>query len=168
MSQQIVIEYIVVGIAPTAQPEELEETLSTGVDHQRLAVITKSTPTQAHEESPIHFIHVHEGLPHDTTDVDHETILGDEAILTDAGGVNVPNISADTRYVSFFTHPEVIDHLAGYPMPSDVVENYNDAIDEGRSVVVYKAQPPEAPAVEQQFKDAGLKNVKTFPSKQTP
>lgn len=165
MTQQLVIEYLVVGIAPTAEPAELERTLSTDpYQQERLAVITRDAPTPDHEESALRFIHVHLGLPHETTDVDHETILGEDGILTDAGGVNLPNISADVRYAGFFAHPEVVDHLGGYPIPADEVENYNEAIEDGRTVILYKCRPPERSTVEQQFKDAGLKHVKSFPS----
>ena len=162
----MVIEYLVVGIAPTAEPAELERTLSRDPYRQdRLAVITREAPTPDHEECALRFIHVHIGLPHETTDVDHDTLLGDSGILTDTGGVNVPNISADVRYAGFFAHPDVVDHLAGYPIPLDEVENYNEAIEAGRTVILYKAQPDEHTTVEQQFKDAGLKNVKSFPSR---
>jgi hypothetical protein len=166
VTQQTIIEFLVVGIAPTAEPAELERVLSADpYKPERLAVMTKDAPTPDHEESALRFIHVHVGLPHETTDVDHETIIGDEAILTDAGGVNVPNISADTRYIGFFAHPEVVDHLSGYPIPADEVENYNEAIEDGRTVVLYKADPSECGTVEKQFKDAGLKHVKSFPSR---
>lgn len=166
MTQQTVIEYLVVGIAPTAEPAELERTLSTDPYKQdRLAVMTRDAPTPDHEESALRFIHVHLGLPHETTDVDHDTILGDSGILTDTGGVNMPNISADVRYAGFFAHPDVVDHLSGYPIPLDEVENYNEAIEDGRTVVLYKALPSEQAGVAQQFKDAGLKNVKSFPSR---
>lgn len=168
MTQKTVIEFLVVGIAPTAEPAELERTLSTDpYKPERLAVMTKDAPTPDHEECALRFIHVHTGLPHETTDVDHETVVGYEGILTDTGGVNVPNISADVRYADFFAHPEVVDHLAGYPIPEDEVENYNEAIEDGRTVVLYKADPPECGTVEKQFKDAGLKNVKSFPSRVT-
>jgi tRNA A58 N-methylase Trm61 len=66
--------------------------------------------------------------------------------------------------VGFFAHPQVIDHLADWDIPEDQVQNYNDALEAGRSVVTYKATASEAAGVEQTFKDAGLKNVKTFES----
>jgi hypothetical protein len=166
MSQQVVFEYLVVGIAPSGDPEQLEDQMSSEtIDHDRLTVVTKDRPTPEHEESPLRFVHVHVGLPHETTDVDHETILGDESILTDAGGVNIPNISADTRHVDFFTHPAVVDHLAGFPIPADEIENYNEAIEAGRCVLLYRAQAQEAQPAQQAFKDAGLKNVKAYQAK---
>ncbi len=166
MAEQVVVQCLVVGITPTTEPDELEKMLTPDVvDHGRLAVVTKDTPTNEHEESPLHFVHVHIGLPHETSDVDHDVLEGDTSILTDAGGVNIPNISADTRYIGFFTHPHVVDHLAGYAIPEDEVENYNDAIEAGRGVALYQARSEEAPKVEQAFKSAGIKHVKTYTTK---
>jgi hypothetical protein len=159
-----VAEHLVTGIAQTSNPEHLEDALcKEHVDCAKMAVITKDEPGDQHHESVLTFMHV--GQDHPTTDVQHDVITGGEAILTNFGDPQVPNISADTRYIGFFAEPHIIDHLADYAIPQDQVQNYNDAIEAGRSVVVYKAEPAEAAAVEQTFKDAGLKNVKTFTTK---
>ena len=158
-------EHLVTGIAQTSNPDHLEDSLCSNesVNCEKLAVITKDAPTDQHHESVLTFMHV--GQDHVTSDVQHDVITGGEAILTNFGDPQVPNISADTRYIGFFAEPHIIDHLSDYDIPKDQVQNYNDAIEAGRSVVVYKAQPQEAPAVAQSFKDAGLKNVKTFETK---
>lgn len=157
-------EQLVTGISPESEPKKIEAALCERpeLDCSKMAVITKDTPTRAHSESVINFIHA--GDYAQTSDVSHDVIRGDTAIMTDAGGVNVPGISSDTRYIGFFAQPHIIDHLADWPIPQDQIENYNEAIEEGRSVVTYKTPPSEAPQVEQAFKDAGLKNVKTFDS----
>ena len=158
-------EHLVTGIAQSSDPAHLENALCAeeAVDCDKLAVITKDEPTDQHHESVVTFMHVGQG--HATSDVQHEVITGGESILTNFGDPQVPNISADNRYIGFFAEPHIIDHLADYAIPQDQVQNYNDAIEAGRSVVVYKADKAEAPGVEQTFKDAGLKNVKTFTSK---
>lgn len=157
-------EHLVTGIAQTSNPEHLEDALcKETVDCDKLSVITKDAPTDQHHESVLTFMHV--GQEHATSDVQHEVIAGGESILTNWGDPQVPNISSDNRYVGFFAEPHIIDHLADYAIPEDQVQNYNDAIEAGRSVVVYKATPNESAAVEQTFKDAGLKNVKTFQTK---
>jgi hypothetical protein len=155
----------VTGISQTSDPEHLEDTLCSKptVNCEKVSVITKDSPTDDHHESVLTFMHV--GQAHATSDVQHEVIVGGESILTNFGDPQVPNISSDLRYVGFFAEPHIIDHLSDYAIPEDQVQNYNDAIEAGRSVVLYKAEPHEAPAVEQTFKDAGLKNVKTFKGK---
>lgn len=158
-------EHLVTGIAQTSDPQNLENALCGNeiVNCDKLAVITKDAPTDLHHESMLTFMHV--GQDHTTSDVQHDVIAGGESILTNWGDPQVPNISSDMRYVGFFAEPHIIDHLADYAIPQDQVQNYNDAIEAGRSVVVYKAEPAEASGVEQTFKDAGLKNVKTFTTK---
>ncbi len=154
-------EHLVTGIAQSSDPGDLETALpNPPVDPEKVAVITKDAPTDLHHESMLNYMHVGQGHP--TSDVQHEVIAGGESILTNFGDPQVPNISADSRYIGFFAEPHIIDHLADYAIPQDQVQNYNDAIEMGRSVVVYKAEPHEAADVEQTFKDAGLKNVKTF------
>lgn len=158
-------EHLVTGIAQTSDPTHLEDALCNkeAVNCDKIAVITKDQPRQEHQESVLSFLHV--GQEHATSDVAHEVIVGGESILTNLGDPQVPNISQDYRYVGFFAEPHIIDHLADWAIPEDQAQNYNDAIEAGRSVVVYKAAPGEAPGVEQTFKDAGLKNVKTFETK---
>ena len=155
-------DHLVTGIAQSSDPEHLENALCAKetVDCEKLAVITKDAPTDLHHESVLTFMHVGQG--HATSDVQHEVVTGGSSILTNFGDPQVPNISADNRYIGFFAEPHIIDHLANWPIPQDQVQNYNDAIEAGRSVVTYKANTDEAPGVEQTFRDAGLKNVKTF------
>lgn len=154
-------EHLVTGIAQTSAPQELHTMLCNVLDCQRVVVITSDSPGSEHENALMSFIHAGDAQ---TTDVSSDVIRGNAAIMTDAGGVNIPGISSDSRFIGYFAHPHVIDHLSGWPIPKDQVDNYNDAIEAGRSVVTVKASADEAPQIEQVFKDAGLKNVKTFQS----
>ena len=156
-------EKLVAGIAQSSDPGTLEDVLckTPSVNCDKLAVITKDSPTTEHEESLVTFMHVGQG--HTTTDAPHDVITGGTGILTILDA-QVPNISSDNRYIGFFAEPHIIDHLGDWPIPEDQVQNYNDAIEAGRSVVTYKAKADEAPGVEQTFRDAGLRNVKTFES----
>jgi len=159
-------EKLVAGIEQSSNPGQLEDALcsTTNVNCDKLAVITKDAPSTDHEESIVTFMHVGQG--HTTTDTAHDVITGSTGILTSMDP-NVPNISSDNRYIGFFAEPHIIDHLADWPIPEDQVQNYNDAIEAGRSVVTYKASGDEAPGVEQTFRDAGLRNVKTFETPKT-
>lgn len=158
-------EHLVTGIAQTTNPAELQGALCDVLDCHRVIVITSDSPGAEHENSMMNFIHAADMAQ--TTDTSSDVIRGSAAIMTNLDGVNVPGISSDTRFVGYFAHPHIIDHLADWPIPTDQVQNYNDAIEAGRAVVTYKASPDEAPAAEQAFKDAGLKNVKTFGAAKT-
>lgn len=155
-------EHLVTGIAQTAAPKELEGALCNLLDCNKVVVITSDSPSAEHDNAMLSFIHASESAQ--TTDTSGDVIRGNTGIMTNTGGVNIPGISADTRFIGYFAHPHVIDHLADWPIPQDQVQNYNDAIEAGRSVVTYKADPAEVPQVEAAFKEAGLKNVKTFTS----
>ena len=151
---------LVTGIAQSSDPSELEETLCKKVDCSRVSVITRDARTAGHDDSLLNFMHV--GQEHTTTDTVHDVITGGTGIMTNFSGPEIPNISADTRYVGFFAEPHIIDYLKDVPIPEDQVQNYNDAIEAGRSVVTHPVEAHEAAEVEQKFKDAGLRNVKTF------
>lgn len=155
---------VVTGIAPTSNPQELEDTfegITNIVQTDKLTVITGEPRTQAHDESPIHFVHT-AGPEHVTSDAAHDVISGNEAILTSIDGTQVPGISADSRYMGFFEEPHIIAQIGDLPIPEDERENYADALEEGHSIVVYKSEVPDTTAAENAFKDAGLKKVKTY------
>ncbi|GAC1613716.1 MAG: hypothetical protein NVS9B12_14840 [Vulcanimicrobiaceae bacterium] len=155
-------EHLVTGIAQTSAPDELHTMLCDILDCSRVVIITSDSPSKEHDNAMMSFIHAADSAQ--TTDTSSDVIRGSAAIMTNIDGVNVPGISSDSRFVGYFAHPHIIDHLSDWPIPKDQVDNYNEAIDAGRSVVTFKAAPAEAPKVEQAFKDAGLKNVKTFES----
>jgi len=153
-------EHLVTGIAPTSKPSQIEEMLCSVLDCNRVVIISQYSAGEHQENSALNFIHAANDAQ--TTDTSSDVVRGNAAIMTNLDGVNVPGISSDTRFVGYFAHPKIIDHLGDWPIPRDQVDNYNEAIEAGRAVVTYKAAPEDAPQVEQTFKDAGLKNVKTF------
>jgi hypothetical protein len=157
-----VADRLVVGIANTSDPAKIEEHLAVSniEPTDKLAVITNSHLAE-HDDSPVHFIHP-AGPEHTTTDAPHEVITGGEAILTTTDGTQVPNISADSRYMGFFAEPRIVDFMEDFEIPDSERQNYNEAIAEGRSVVVYKAAEHEAKPVEESLREAGLKNVRTY------
>ena len=155
-------QHLVTGISPETEPKKIEDALCARqpVDCSRVHLI-KGAPAEEHTASILQSIHSSEYAQ--TSDVSHDVIRDDTAITTEAGGVNVPGISSDSRYVGFFAQPHIVDHWADW-ISEDQIQNYNDAIAAGRAVVTYEAEPSEAPQVEQALKDAGIKNVKTFES----
>jgi hypothetical protein len=142
-------EYVVAGIARTSDPAQLEKILMgcAELNSERLAVITKAQLTTAHDESPLRFV--------------HSTGSG---MSTGSGGTGVPGISSggSVNLSSLAGRGHAPNYLRNIAIPRDVAENYNIAIDEGRSVVTYRANPDESSAAEQTFRSCGLVNVKTF------
>ena len=65
--------------------------------------------------------------------------------------------------VSSFSETEAApDYLSGVAIADDEVDNYNEAIEEGRAVAVYSAAGGDMTAAEAAFKAAGHKNVRSF------
>jgi hypothetical protein len=80
----------------------------------------------------------------------------------------VPGVGGSGASLSAFAHSGATDYLGGLPfIPVDEAANYNIAIAEGRSLVTYKASAEEAASIEGSFREAGLRKVKTFKSKET-
>lgn len=138
----------VTGIAPTQEVSELETMLGkmSGLDRSKFVVITSAERTDDYDDSFINFAHAG----------------GDDRQFEGDGSSRVPGIS-DSSALGYLGHHNVVQHVGTLPIPGDEADNYNDAIDEGRSVVAYPVDG-DAGAVEAAFKSAGLAHVKTFRS----
>lgn len=143
----------VTGIAQTQDVDELEKLLGgiAGVDHDKFVVITKCERTDEHDDSFLEFAHAAE-------------VEGTNNLILDGGGTGVPDINRPgTIQLGYLGHPHVVQHCGNLPIPEDEADNYNDAIDNGRSVVAYPVDGDPA-AVQTAFHNAGLAHVKTFRS----
>ena len=141
----------VTGIAQTQDVNELEKLLGgiAGLDHDKFVVITKCDRTDEHEDSFLEFAHAAE-------------VEGTNALILDGGGTRVPDINQPgTIQLGYLGHPHVVQHCGNLPIPEDEADNYNDAIDNGRTVVAYPVDG-DAAAAESAFRNAGLARVKTF------
>jgi hypothetical protein len=138
----------VTGIAPTQNVNELETLLSgmSGLDRSKFVVITKASREEDdYDDSFINFTHVG----------------GDDHQLEGDGSSHVPGINPSTPGLGYLGHRNVVQHVGTLPIPDDEADNYNDAIDDGRSVVAYPAEG-DAATIDAAFKTAGLKHVKIF------
>ncbi|HTU69743.1 MAG TPA: hypothetical protein VMF11_05430 [Candidatus Baltobacteraceae bacterium] len=136
----------VTGIAPTQDVGELEKLLGgiAGVDRSKFVVITSAEPSDEHDDSFLQFAHV-----------------DDDALILDGGGTRVPDLETHTTSLGYLGHPHVVHHVGTLPIPDDEADNYNDAIENGRTVVAYPVDG-NASGVETAFHGAGLAHVKTF------
>jgi hypothetical protein len=144
----------VTGIAQTQDVTEIEKVLGsmTGLDHSKFVVITKCERTDEHDDSFITFIHA-------VADAE-----GANRLIYSGGGTEVPQIDEPgTIQLGYLGHPHVIQHCGNLPIPEDEADNYNDAIDNGRTVVAYPVDG-DAASVQTAMHNAGLAHVKTFAS----
>lgn len=146
-------EFLVTGIAPAKDAAQAAQMLEgAALDESRLSMVTKTSgPSLAARDD-------HSGGP---------SLSSSSTIMTGSSGTGVPGVGgANASLSSFSGHGGAPDYLGGVPLiPADQAANFNIAIAEGRTLVMYKAAPDEAPAVEAAFRAAGLRNVKIFKPK---
>lgn len=137
----------VTGIALTESVSELETMLGgvAGVDRAKLSVITTVDRSNEHDCSFLDFIHTN-----------------DDRIITSSGGTGVPGINSDGKRLGYLGLEHVQNRLGKLPIPEDEADNYNDALDEGRSVIAYECTGADTAAIEAAFHSAGVRHIKTF------
>ncbi len=152
---------LVIGIFPDADAKALEDALlAQQIDPSKVKVFAGDGDDS--ESSTLDFIEVF-------SDTESITGLSDDmtrgtGVLADSGGTAVPGITGpDPGFRAYFPEEGVSKHyLDGFPVPDDEVDNFDDAIADGRAVVLY----PDAGADEQKiaaaFKAAGLQNVRSY------
>lgn len=152
---------LVIGIFADSDAKAIEDALSAQqIDLSKVKVFAGDGDDS--EASTLDFIEVF-------SDTESITGLSDDmtrgtGVLADSGGTAVPGVTGpDPRFKAFFPEEGESKHyLDGFPVPDDEVENFDDAIADGRAVVVY----PDAGADEQKiaaaFKAAGLQNVRSY------
>jgi hypothetical protein len=146
-------QYLVTGIAPAdAQLAQLLAGVS--LDEARLSTISKASAAARAAAGGEHL-----GGP---------SFSSSSMIMTGSGGTGVPGVGGSNASLSAFGgHGSVPDYLGGVPLiPHDQAQNFNIAISEGRTLVMYKAAPEEAAQIEAAFRNAGLRNVKVFKPKE--
>jgi hypothetical protein len=151
---------LVIGIYPTSDAKALEDALSAQqVEVGKLKVL--ASDGQNTESSTLQFI--------DVLTAEEANSLADDmtrgtGILPDSGGTAVPGLSApDVRFDVFEHHGGTTDHyLSAFPVPDDEVDNYDEAIDDGRAVVIYPDPGDDAPKIAAAFEAAGLLNVRSY------
>lgn len=147
---------MIVGILPESDPKAIETALAqTGLDAKSFTVVTKCDQTAEHDLSVLDFVHV--GRAQDSNDFSDDLTRG-TGMMTDSGGTAVPGIGG--RHLDFadFSHGGPIGSIAGLPIPPDQIQNYFDALSDGRTVVAY----PAADDVDAKLRAAGVKNVQVF------
>jgi hypothetical protein len=152
----------VTGIVPTESITELEATLGAvaGIDRSKLSVITKAERSYEHDSSFLNFVHA--GGPQIDSDVVGSLAGGASGPSIGTDGTGVPGIGAPSRSLGFLGSQRVAQKVGTLPIPADEADNYNDALEDGRCVIAYEADPASATAVETAFRNAGVRKVKTF------
>ncbi len=155
---------LVVGIFPEPDPKGLESALSAQkIDLSKVKVVGGDPSAANDEPSQLEFVDVIEDMESNSLSDD---MTRGEGVLPDSGGTTVPGIGGAGRQPTLesFTHYDdpTRRYFAAFAIPSDEVDNFGDAVAEGRSVVLYLDAGADAPAVAAAFRAAGLRNVRAY------
>lgn len=153
---------LVVGIFPGTDPQALESALAAQqVDLTRVKVVSTNVTDDQQERSQLDFVDVIADMQDNSLADDMTRGLG----VWDETGTGVPGVG-DGRQARLdqFQHRDdpARAYLAGYDIPSDEVDNFGDAVAEGRAVVLYSDAGSDAQTVAAAFKAAGLRNVRAY------
>jgi hypothetical protein len=152
---------LVVGIFPGSDAKELESALAAhNIDLSKVKVVRSSAGDSDDEPSQLEFVDVMEDLELNSRDDDMTQGVG----VWDETGTNVPGIGGRQPTLDSFRHRDdpTRSYLAAYPIPSDEIDNFGDAIAEGRAVVLYSDAGNDEQAIADAFRAAGLRNVRAY------
>jgi rhodanese-related sulfurtransferase len=157
-----VSQRLVVGIFAGTDGAAIESALSgQQIDLSKVQVLrSASASTPEDESSELNFIDVVESMESNSLADDMTKGMG---IMGDAGGTGVPmGRDIGPSLSSFESSGETNNYLSGLSVPDDEVENFNDAIEDGRAVVVYPDAGTDADKIAAAFRAAGLRNVRSY------
>ena len=113
------------------------------------------------DESKLEFVDV-------INDMDSNSLSDDmtrgTGVLDDASGTSVPGLGGRQATLdSFSSQPDdKRAYFSGFSIPSDEVDNFGDAVADGRAVVLYPDAGADAEKIAAAFKAAGLRNVRAY------
>jgi hypothetical protein len=155
-----VTDRLVVGIYPDTDPKALENALEAQqLDLSKIKVV--GGRAEDPDESKLEFVDVIEDM--DSNSLSDDMTRG-TGILGDSGGTSVPGLGGRQASLESFSTPEGASRMyfSGFPIPGDEVDNFSDAVADGRAVVLYSDPGADAEKVAAAFKAAGLRNVRAY------
>jgi hypothetical protein len=153
---------LVVGIFSGSDPKALEGALAAQqIDLSKVKVVSTNVTDDDEGSSRLEFVDVIADMQDNSLADDMTRGLG----VWDETGTGVPGVG-DGRQATLdqFGHRDdpTRAYLAGYDIPSDEVDNFGDAVAEGRAVVLYSDAGADSQSVAAAFKAAGLRNVRAY------
>jgi rhodanese-related sulfurtransferase len=151
---------LVVGIFPGTDAKALEGALSAQqLDLSKVKVV--SGRAEDDDECQLEFVDVIEDMEDNSYSDQMEHGLG---MLDDSSGTGVPGLTSPTERYEPIGHQESAcrKYFTGFDIPSDEIDNFEDAVADGRAVVLYPDAGSNSEAVAAAFKAAGLRNVRSY------
>jgi len=154
-----VAEGLIVGIFPQSDPKALESALAAQkIDLSKVKVVSGSAGDT--DSTALEFVDVVEDMEGNSLSDDMTRGMG---IMGDSGGTGVPGIGGRQATLDSFSHHGATSrYFSGFAIPPDEVDNFDQAVAEGRAVVLYPNAGADAQAVATAFRAAGLRNVRSY------
>jgi rhodanese-related sulfurtransferase len=152
---------LVVGIFAGSDPAAIESALSgQQIELSNVKVLrSASASTPEEDASELDFVDVIEDMDSNSLSDDMTKGMG---IMGDSGGTGVP-MGRGSSLSEFSSRGGASrNYLAGLAVPADEAENFNEAIEAGRSVIAYPNAGADADKVAAAFRAAGLRNVRAY------
>ena len=152
-------EGLIVGIFPQSDPKALESALAAQkIDLSKVKVVSGSAGDT--DSTALEFVDVVEDMEGNSLSDDMTRGMG---IMGDSGGTGVPGIGGRQATLDSFSHHGATSrYFSGFAIPPDEVDNFDQAVAEGRAVVLYPNAGADAQAVATAFRAAGLRNVRSY------
>jgi hypothetical protein len=149
---------LVVGIFPEADAKTLEGALSAQqIDLSKVKVVAGRAEDP--DESQLEFVDVIEDMESNSLSDDMTQGVG----VFDETGTNVPGLGGREPTLESFEEPEPSKrYFASFAIPDDEVDNFSDAVADGRAVVLYPDAGSDAEKIVAAFRAAGLRNVRAY------
>ncbi|MGA8099001.1 MAG: hypothetical protein WB810_10110 [Candidatus Cybelea sp.] len=149
---------LVVGIFPEANAKTLEGALSAQqVDLSKVKVVAGRAEDP--DESQLEFVDVIEDMESNSLSDDMTQGVG----VFDETGTNVPGLGGRQPTLESFAEPEPSKrYFTSFAIPDDEVDNFTDAVADGRAVVLYPDAGQDAEKIVAAFRAAGLRNVRAY------
>lgn len=151
---------LVVGISPDPDAKALESALAAQqVDLSKVKVV--GGRAEDPDESQLEFVDVIADMESNSLSDDMTRGTG---IMGDSGGTAVPGLGGRQTSLEAFSSQSGASrvYFSGFAIPSDEVENFSDAVADGRAVVLYPDAGADAEKIAAAFKAAGLRNVRAY------
>lgn len=152
-------EGLVVGIFPGSDSRVLESALSAQqIDLSKVRVV--GGRAEDPDTSQLEFVDVANHM--ESNSLSDEMTKGEG--VWDETGTGVPGVGGRQASLESFTHREDPHrgYFAGFDIPIDEVDNFSDAVADGRAVVIYPNAGADSQTVAAAFRAAGLRNVRAY------
>jgi hypothetical protein len=154
-----VAEGLVVGIFPGSDAKAIESALSAQqVDLSKVKVV--GGRAEDPDGTKLQFVDVIEDMESNSLSDDMTQGVG----VFDETGTSVPGIVGRQATLDSFSESEsaCARYFSGFPIPDDEVDNFCDAVADGRAVVLYPGAGADAETIAAAFEAAGLRNVRAY------